>query len=409
MYKKLRRNFMLVSTLVLLVVITAVAGIVYWMATNTILYQTNVLADLILENGGELPDQSEFNNQQETFLALSAETIHELRYYTATVRSDTTEIANVHIIIQESDAAAIARHAAQRRSDRGSITVAGGRRMNYVRQQQEDGSMFVVLLDCTSRYGLIRIVMMYMSALWFAVLVLYVLIMGRYSKKLVQPFIENDERQKRFITNASHELKTPLAVISANTEMTEAMGGKSKWTDSTRRQIGKLQSLIDDLVVLSRLDEMRELPMSDVDLSAVTAETTESFRSVIEGAGRQLYADITPDMHGRSEKRSFQQLVSILMDNAAKYCDDGGSVRVTLTPRSRGKGARLTVTNTYAGGKDVDYSKFFERFYREDASHNSAQAGFGIGLSMGKEIAERLGGRLRVTYAGEEISFVYEQ
>ena len=97
------------------------------------------------------------------------------------------------------------------------------------------------------------------------------------------------------------------------------------------------------------------------------------------------------------------------MDNAVKYCDDGGSVRVTLTPRSRGKGARLTVSNTYADGKNVDYSKFFERFYREDASHNSAKAGFGIGLSMGKEIAERLGGRLRVTYAGEEISFVFEQ
>ena len=173
--------------------------------------------------------------------------------------------------------------------------------------------------------------------------------------------------------------------------------------------VTKLQSLIKDLVVLFRLDEMRELPMSDVDLSEVTAETAESFREVIESSGRQFHADITPDMHGRSEKRSFQQLVTILMDNAAKYCDDGGNVHVTLAPRSRRKGAMLTVSNTYVDGKDVDYSKFFERFYREDASHNSAKAGFGIGLSMGKEIAERLGGRLRVAYADEEISFVYEQ
>ena len=179
MYKKLRRNFMLVSTLVLLVVISAVSGIVYWMASNTILYQTNVLTEMILDNGGELPDQSEFNNQQKAFLALSAESLHEIRYYTATIRSDSTEISNVHIIIDEADAAAIAERAAQRRGDRGSITVAGGRRMNYVWQQEDDSSMFVVLLDCTSRYGLIRIVMMYMSALWFAVLVLYVLIMGR--------------------------------------------------------------------------------------------------------------------------------------------------------------------------------------------------------------------------------------
>lgn len=101
MYKKLRRNFMLVSTLVLLVVISAVSGIVYWMASNTILYQTNVLTEMILDNGGELPDQSEFNNQQKAFLALSAESLHEIRYYTATIRSDSTEISNVHIIIDE--------------------------------------------------------------------------------------------------------------------------------------------------------------------------------------------------------------------------------------------------------------------------------------------------------------------
>ena len=229
--------------------------------------------------------------------------------------------------------------------------------------------------------------------------------MGRYSRNLVQPFIENDEKQKRFITNASHESKTPLAVISANTEMTEAVGGKTKWTESTRRQVGKLQTLIEDLVVLSRLDEMRDLPLTEMDLSALTTETVESLRDVIEGSGRQLIVDIAPGLWGKVERRSFQQLVSILLDNASKYCDENGKVEVKLVPQKRGKGVGLTISNTYAEGKNVDYSRFFERFYREDASHNSAKAGFGIGLSMGKEIVGRLDGKIKVSYADDVISF----
>ncbi|MBQ7563270.1 MAG: sensor histidine kinase, partial [Lachnospiraceae bacterium] len=97
-----------------------------------------------------------------------------------------------------------------------------------------------------------------------------------------------------------------------------------------------------------------------------------------------------------------------LMDNAAKYCDKDGEIEVELHSRNRGRGARLTVANTYAEGTDKDYSRFFERFYREDASHNSKVAGFGIGLSMAKEIAERLKGELLVEYAGDKIRFLLE-
>ena len=100
--------------------------------------------------------------------------------------------------------------------------------------------------------------------------------------------------------------------------------------------------------------------------------------------------------------------MSILLDNASKYCDKDGEIFVGLSYINRSKGVRLTVSNTYAEGRGMDYSRFFERFYREDASHNSSTAGFGIGLSMGKEIAERLGGRLKVAYSDDKISFTLE-
>lgn len=111
-------------------------------------------------------------------------------------------------------------------------------------------------------------------------------------------------------------------------------------------------------------------------------------------------------MHVNGEKRTLQQIASILLDNAAKYCDEGGTVTVCLN--RKGKGAQLSVSNTYAEGKTADTSRFFERFYREDESHNSAKPGFGIGLSMAKEMSERIKGKLNVCYSGETITFSVE-
>ena len=409
MFKKLQRKFMILSTLVLLLVIIIVVGAIYWITSEAVMNQTGVLMELILNNGGDLPSRSEFNANQQTFLALNTESIYETRFFSARETDGEIEIIAKRIAaLDDEGALSLAKGLLARRGASGRIRVPGNRTLHYARQAQEDGSTLIVVLDATSRYGLIRLIMMYMAALWLTVLILYVVIMGRFSKNLILPFVENDEKQKRFITNASHELKTPLAVISANTEMTEVLGGKSKWTESTRRQIKRLQTLIEDLVVLTRLDEMKEADLADVDLSAVVSETAEPFRSVAESEGKAFSTQITPDTHIRGDKRGLQQVTSILIDNAVKYCDEGGAITVTLEGRARGKGAKITVANTYAEGKKVDTSRFFERFYRQDESHNSEKSGFGIGLSMAKEIVERMKGRLRIGYADNIISFTVE-
>jgi signal transduction histidine kinase len=190
--------------------------------------------------------------------------------------------------------------------------------------------------------------------------------------------------------------------------MMEAMGGKSKWTESTTRQTRRMTDLIEDLVVLTRLDEMKESDMSDVNLSETVRDISEPFRSPAENRGLTFSSDIPDGIHVKGDKRSLGQVTSILLDNAVKYCDDKGSVSVKLSAGSRGKGANIIVSNTYAEGKDLDTSRFFERFYREDESHNSEKAGFGIGLSMAREITERMKGKIKVTYAGDMIYFTVE-
>ncbi len=157
--------------------------------------------------------------------------------------------------------------------------------------------------------------------------------------------------------------------------------------------------------MLTRLDEMQDVMMEYTDVSVLVSETVEPFREIVENSGRGFEAHIEPDLTVKTEKRSFQQLVSILMDNAAKYCDEGGNIFIDLYSGNRGKQVKLCIKNTYVSGKDLDFSCFFERFYRADGSHNSEIPGFGIGLSMGREIAERMGGKLEAGYEGDTISF----
>ena len=407
MYKKLQRKFLWGSALVLFLIIIAVICIIFTVTVHTVTRQSQVFIDLVLDNEGYLPDRSEFAPHQKTFLALNNESIHEMRFFSVRFYNGEPQLVSMHIAeLSESDAINMSKSVLEKDSETGRLNSGSKRILQYGRRVLEDGSTLVVIADSTSRYGLSRLIIFYMAALWFVVLVLFIIVMSRYSKKLVRPFVENDEKQKQFITNASHELKTPLAVISANNEMAEAISGKTKWTESTRRQVKRLQTLIEDLVVLARLDEMKEFALTDTDLSAIVNETAEPFRSVVESSGRQFQCNIDPNVHAHTEKRAFQQVTTILLDNATKYCDKSGTVAVSLS--ANGKVAVLTVSNSYAEGKNVDTSRFFERFYRQDESHNSGKSGFGIGLSMAKEITERMKGKLKVSYSDGVISFSIE-
>ncbi len=408
MFKKLQRKFIWGSALVLLLVITAVTGIVYWITTEVINRQTDVLLNMIVDNGGDLPERFEFDPSQERFLALKDESVYETRFLTAVKGDSGVNITVTRIAMPQNEMNSIINRAFEENYNNGRIDIEGKRIFRFVKESSEDGSVTLVLLDSTSRYAMQRLTMTYMSGIWLLVLILYIIVILRFSKKLIKPFIENDERQKRFITNASHELKTPLAVISANTEMTEALSGKTKWTDSTRRQITRLQTLIEELVVLTRANEMKDSDMTDVDISGIVSDISESFKSVAENSGKSFTVEITPNLNVKCDKRSIQHVVSVLLDNAVKYCDDGGNISIRLESLNRGKGAHISVSNTYAEGKNTDISKFFERFYRNDESHNSEKAGFGIGLSMAKEIVERMKGKMKVDYSGNTISFTVD-
>ena len=273
---------------------------------------------------------------------------------------------------------------------------------------QKGKKTLIVVLDATNQLKdneTLVTLSLWMSGVSF---VFFLTIVTILSGKVIEPFVRNYEKQRRFITNAGHELKTPLAIISANNELVELMNGESEWTKSTSDQVKRLTDLINGLVSLARLEEQEhvELVLSDLDFSAIAEDAAEDFKGPVIRDGKKFTMEIQPDIHVKAEEKSLFELVTILVDNANKYCDPEGTVIVRLDSVGRTrKRARLAISNTYREGKNVDYSKFFERFYREDESHNSKKSGFGIGLSMAESMVKLFKGSISASYKDDAITF----
>lgn len=239
-------------------------------------------------------------------------------------------------------------------------------------------------------------------------LALTYLLVRMVSADMIQPLVENSRRQREFITNASHELKTPLAVIRSNTEMTEVISGETEWTRSTMKQVARLNALVQNLILIARSQEQEQSRKTeDLDISQIVRETAESFTSVAASGGKDYRLDIADNVHLTADSSSIQMLCSVLIDNAIKYCDEQGHVRVSLTAPRRGR-ALLIVSNSYQAGEKMDFSLFFERFYREDGSHHAESeslGGFGIGLSLAQNITSLYGGRISAGWKNGVISF----
>ena len=233
-----------------------------------------------------------------------------------------------------------------------------------------------------------------------SVFVLIVLI----SKRVIAPIQETYIKQKQFITGASHELKTPLAIISSNADVLEMMNGDSKWTQNIHNQVDRLTSLVNSLVVFSRMEEKDTVERTRFDLTNSLESRIEDFNELANFQKKNIVTDIDPDLYYFGEEASIVQLMDILLENAIKYAPEDSGISVSL--KKNRKYAILKVSNKATVQKG-DLSKVFERFYRLDESRNSAIKGYGIGLSMAQLIAEKHKETIRA-YAPEDGIFKIE-
>ena len=233
-----------------------------------------------------------------------------------------------------------------------------------------------------------------------SVFVLIVLI----SKRVIAPIQETYIKQKQFITGASHELKTPLAIISSNADVLEMMNGDSKWTQNIHNQVDRLTSLVNSLVVFSRMEEKDTVERTRFDLTNALESRIEDFNELANFQKKNIVTDIDPDLYYFGEEASIVQLMDILLENAIKYAPEDSGISVSL--KKNRKYAILKVSNKATVQKG-DLGKVFDRFYRLDESRNSAIKGYGIGLSMAQLIAEKHKETIRA-YAPEDGIFKIE-
>ena len=407
MFRKLKIRFILLASaaiVCILLTMIAVLNSVRFLQTNG---EIQAVLNILSANNGDFPSVEETAESLQND-RITIDTIYQYRYFSVVYNEDKTLYSTNldHLSNLSKEQALSYANKVIKNSRSSGVFKVGSQFYSYqITQDSKSKRYLLVVLDSTN-YLESRNDFFWLSIqLCFYSFIFFVLVVSGFSNFAIRPYIKNYENQKRFITNAGHELKTPLAIISANTELQELMTGENEWTESTKDQVKRLSNLINQMVVLARLEEQPDVTLVDVNFSEVVKKVAGNFKSVIEKAGKKYEIKLQEDIHVKATEDELYELVSILIDNACKYCDEDGQIFVTLTKAKRGKRARLTVANSYADGKNVDYSRFFDRFYREDESHNQKQPGYGIGLSMAESLVRIFKGRIWVSYKKGLIGF----
>ena len=270
-----------------------------------------------------------------------------------------------------------------------------------------EGRYSAIFLDCYQALRTVRTVAVWSLAADAMCILLVFALVVLLSRKAIDPVVRSAERQKQFITDASHELKTPITVIAASLRVLELDVGKQKWIDKAMAQTEKLTALVNSLVTLSRMDEETSpLKAEDFSVSDAVSETAESFRDFAASRGHALTVSVEPDLTYRGDEYAVRQLVSILLDNAVKYALPDTPITVSLE-RAR-RGVVLRTVNRCEPSAELDASKLFDRFYRADPSRSAETGGFGIGLSIARGIAEGHHGSISAKVTGDVIEFTAE-
>lgn len=410
MVRKLQRRFILIAVLSVLAVLVVMMCIINGSNYRSVVAEADWTTSLIAENGGSFP-RSAFRGddgggrdagsaQRQPAGAkppesgqreLSAEAPFETRFFVVDLDKDGNPSAvNTGNIAAVTTSQAAAYAAQVHKSGRSSGFIGDYR---FGARTRTDGEM-LVFLDCSRELRYFHS-FLYTSLVVSALALLGVFILVLlFSRRAIQPIADAYEKQKHFITDAGHELKTPLAVISANTEVLEMTQGESEWTQSIRNQVGRLAELTNDLVSLARMDERdSRMLMTDFSLSDAVSESLAPFVAIAGQRGKPIQTDIQEGLTLCGNEEAIRRLVGILADNAVKYGAEGGEIRITL--RSAGRGMLLQTRNRVETPiKKGAHEELFERFYRGDASRSSQVAGYGIGLSMARAIVAAHRGKI---------------
>ena len=353
--------------------------------------QADQITAMISENNGTVPQLKDYKQQQKNSQAFeryfnnyNEDSSYRTRFFRIFLDED-KKVTNVNMDhIAAVDVKKAVRMTKMAMLRRGKVGLVGSYRY---RKEYKDGQVrSIIFLDCKENQSFYHLAVTITITVSTLLTCLITVIFAIASKRAVRPFEINSNRQKQFITDASHELKTPLAIISANAEVLQYKGDGNEWTQNIIDQTKHMGKLINQLLVLAKLDEVQEKSeKQEADLKLLLEETSEPFEEVATQKKVTLKLHLEEGVTIRVNREQIAQLVSILTENAAKYVNDGGKIVWRLTKTQHG--AVLVVKNTTE--KELpDTKRMFDRFYRSDSSRSSKTGGQGIGLSIAKKIVD---------------------
>lgn len=418
--RRLRRKFILVAMGAVTVVLTLIIAGINIVNYSHVCKMADARLDYILAgkdgiDWGDEPKAEPANGKDagdsqagvriRHFEGMTAESPFDTRYFTVTLVEDQVVDVNTARI-----AAVGAKRAARIAMGLDSKGLTSGFSGNYRYTTTAQGEKTTyVFVDCSRELASFHSFLSASVAIscigWLAMLAIVTVASGA----VIRPMVESYSKQKRFITDASHEIKTPLAVIDAANEVQEIESGESEWTQSIHEQVARLTALTERLVFLARMDEgSAGFAMTSIDLSVAVDKAAAPFESVAVSRGKRLSMSIADGVRAHADAAAVAHVVELLLDNATRYASEGSVIELSLRAVSRvqGKGAtELVVSNAVDELPEGDLDRLFDRFYRADVSRSSKTGGSGVGLSVVRAIAEAHGGSASVCGHGNQITF----
>lgn len=379
MIRRLQQKFVWIVVASIALVIVILLGSINLLKHYITTKRADEMVDLLIDNGGQLPglepkpDRQRKKNQPN----IDADTGFKTRFFVVwlddagiVIQVDTGHIAAV----TSEEALAYGRRAVEAGTSRGYD--------GYYRYHiaEDQAGYMVLFLDCSTELSSDRIFFMLSCAIGGGTFILISFAAVLCSSLAIRPIRQAIEKQRRFVADAGHELKTPLAIISANNDVLELTHGQEQWTTSIRNQVDRMDKLLKYMLELTKLEvEKPALHMEPLELGALVQEAVEPFVALANSN------EVTIDLHVGEQpyigdKSALQQLICILMDNAVKYAGEGGRVWVKL------EGNYLAIDNTCPEMPQGDLNRLFDRFYRADTSRSRQTGGYGMGLSIAQSI-----------------------
>lgn len=424
--RRLRRKFILVAMGAVTVVLTLIIAGINIVNYSHVCKMADARLDYILAGKGSIDwedeSRTDSGNGGDTstgmvadgdrvgarvghFEGMTAESPFDTRYFTVTlVEGQVVDVNTARI------AAVGAKRAASIAARLHAKDWTSGFSGNYrYTTDVQDDEITYVFVDCSRELASFHSFLNASVAIscigWLAVLAIVTVASGA----VIRPMVESYSKQKRFITDASHEIKTPLAVIDAANEVQEIKSGESEWTQSIHEQVARLTALTERLVFLARMDEgSAGFTMASIDLSEAVDKAAAPFESVAVSRGKRLSMSVATGVRAHADAAAVTQVVELLLDNATRYASEGSVIELSLRAVSRGAGkgsAELVVSNAVDELPEGDLDRLFDRFYRADVSRSSKTGGSGVGLSVVRAIAEAHGGSASVCGHGNQITF----